>query len=329
MKRYLLSIICLVVVAALSIGGIILATSEDQSSWPDFNAPSNTSNSITTGPSKPNPLAPKVIPDAVRDYGWRIGDIIEVQLFIKQMPGTRVDTHSLAIEGDFDMISPPDYVTRDFKDGSRAIRVRFKIQSFQAKDQLLLKTSMVYRNLETGDDVLIEIPAFTPYTSKTWDGRDVIQGADPDYLHLTHLWITGGWILGGIAGAIFFFRLRTKLAQELAQEKRKEMETRRQKARAEFDAVWTRFLEGDYSDENYKEVERVLRRLFLIESQTRDEVAREMGEAHPYRKHTLAIMKLCGKVLYKQRALSETEHFRMKEIFDMIVPPSAPKESVA
>jgi len=313
MKNFMTNVVALVVTVAVALGAIAWVTKNDHTTWPDFN---------TVAPVKTEtPKAPQVVSSHERDFGWRIGDVIPVELYLRQQPGTIVDLHSLAVEGDFEIVENPAFVTRDFKDGSKNIGIKFKIQSMSNAKQLSLKVSMLYRELETGDDKLISIPTFAPFTSPTWDGRDVIQDGKPEYRHEGHLLWTMGYILAGIAGAIFAFILRRKFVQAIKEEKQRVWDTRRRIARREFDEAWARFENGDFSIENYKSVARCVRKLFRIESKVMREIERELGDGHPYRVQTLKILKITGKLLYGSQPLTRDEHYSLKTIFDEIVPP--------
>lgn len=313
MKTILTNVVALVVCVALALGGLVWLTKSDQTSWPDFSA---------VAQNIEEPLAPLVVSDFNRDFGWRIGDIIPIQLYLHQKPGTVVDLHSLAVEGDFDIVDPPTIVARDFKDGSKDISVKFKIQSMSPAKKLTLKVSMLYRQLSNGDDKLISIPAFEAFTSPTWDGRDLIKDGKPDFIQGYHMLWTVLCIVCGLAATYGALYLRRKFIDAVVIEKKKDWETRRQTARREFDEAWARFEAGEFRIENYKAIVRCLRKLFRIESKVRREIELELGSAHPYREQTLKILEITGKVLYEERALTRAEHNSIKDLFDQIVPPT-------
>lgn len=321
MRKLISFLVLIVAVMGFSLAGVVLVTRSDQTRWPDFDAAAVAADAPA--------VTPLVIPAYERDYGWRTADVIPILIFIKQQPETVVDLHSLAVEGDFDIITEPDIVTRDFADGSRWIRVRFKIQSMKVDKQLALKTSMLVRIRETGKDQLVAIPAFMPYTSPTWDGRDMIQDGDPEYQHGLHNWVTLAYVLGGIVGILVLRHLRRKwLSQNNTARSLSGWETRRQIARRDFDIVWEKFENGDYSSANYQEVARIIRTLFLIECKVRHEIEWELGGAHPFKDQTLALLDICGKVLYQQQVLKEHEQNAIKTIFDQIVPARKQPEQV-
>jgi hypothetical protein len=312
MKTILTNVVALFVCVTLALGGLVWMTGDERTIWPDFSAISQNAE---------DPLSPQVVSEFDRDFGWRIGDIIPVQLYLHQKPGTVVDLHSLAVEGDFDILEQPAIVTRDFQDGSRNISIKFRIQSMSPAKKLNLKVSMLYRHIADGDDKLIAIPAFEAFTSPTWDGREIIKDGKPGFVQEHHMLWTLAYILGGFAAATTAFTLRRKFITAVQRADQKAWETRRQIARREFDEAWSRFEAGEYRVENYKAIVRCLRKLFRIESKVRREIELELGGAHPYREQTLKILEITGKVLYEERVLSREEHHSIKDLFDQIVPP--------
>ena len=204
------------------------------------------------------PVAPQVVSVFERDFGWRIADVIPIEIYLKQKPGTFVDLHSLAIEGDFEIVENPTIVTRDFKDGSRSIAVKFKVQSMSAAKKLTLKVSMVYKDVaKNGQDHSIAIPAFEPFTSPTWDGRDIIKDGSPKYIHEYHLVWNLGYITLGFAVAFMAFRWQRKWREEAKAkeaERQRLWHTRRQIARREFDEAWAHIEAGDFDIEHYKAI---------------------------------------------------------------------------
>jgi hypothetical protein len=315
MKNFITNVGALVVCIALTIGGLMWVTKSDQTTWPDFNA----------APAATEPLAPQVVSVFERDFGWRIADVIPIEIYLKQKPGTIVDLHSLAIEGDFEIVENPTIVSRDFKDGSRSIAVKFKVQSMAAAKKLTLKVSMVYRDLAKNEDHSIAIPAFEPFTSPTWDGRDIIKDGKPGYIHEYHLAWTLGYIVAGLLIAFVALRLMRIVREEARAEeaeRQKVWHTRRQIARREFDEAWAHIEAGDFDVERYKDIAKCVRKLFRIQAKVTREIEIELGGAHPYREHTLRIMALTGQVLYHNRYLNDAENKAIKSTFDLIVPPS-------
>ncbi|MGE0265495.1 MAG: hypothetical protein AB7V06_22685 [Candidatus Obscuribacterales bacterium] len=309
-----------VLVVAVLFGSYLYFTRSDRVEWPDFTQVATQSD---------DPLAPLVVARAERDYGWRTGDIVPLTLFIKQLPGTRVDENSLAIEGDFAVVGQPEFLFKEEEDGSRMIRIRLNLQSMAVAKQLSLKTQILYRNLEKGEDYLYTPPAFAPFTSMTWDGRDIIQEGNPHVDTWSDTVVTTLWIGGGLLGAILMIILRKKLRSKTREEHLgRGWSTRREIARQKFDAVWQRFENGDFSQRNYAEISAIVRELFHIQSSGFNEIAWEMGSGHPYLKHTLKILELCGEVIYRDRILHGQEHFAIKTIFDQIVRPEPAEKAV-
>ena len=315
-------LLTLALTATLALGGLVWLTRQDQHAWPDFAAM----------PEGPSATAPKVVSEAERDFGWRIGDEIPVFIYILQKPGTVVDTHSLTVEGSFEVKGEPAVYTRDRKDGSRLIRIQLLLQSFEPAKQLDLKSTMLYRDLATGKDTLITLPAFAPYTSPTWDGRKLIQEGQLHVIYWEETLKTGALIILGLAGAIWLFCLSGKWRQEDEKSSSRPLRgwaKRRLLARRRFDAVWLEISKGDYDEEHYREVARIIRQLFLIESSTLSEVFIEMGDGHPYRSHAMAILEVTDEVLLRGRLLSDHQHNLIQTRFDEIVGPLAKLEREA
>lgn len=310
MKKFIpTNVVALLAVVVIALAGILFITKSDRTGWVDFPAVQG------------QDLTPQVVTVVERDYGWRTADVVPIVLYIKQLPGTRVDMHSLAIEGDFDVVGNPDIVSRDFKDGSKYIRIRLNIQSMKVDKRLSIKMSMLWRDIKEGDDRPLAIPAFQPFTSPTWDGRDIIQDGDPQYWHGTMLIWTLSYLVVGVFGAFFLNRLRKRWIEEEEVEKKRGWDSRRAIARKEFDLAWARFDNGDFSVESYKAVAKCVRKLFRLESKVMREIEMELGSAHPYRVQTLKILELCGKVMYANRSLKEDEHYSIRDTFNEIVPP--------
>ncbi len=307
LKKHTPTLGILFVAMVVTVGGIALVFRSDFRRWPEFQPTDS--------------LTPQVVCHYERDYGWRTGDLIPVEIFLKQQPGTVVDMHSLAVEGDFDIIGNPEIVTRDRKDGSRLILLRFKIQSLSVGKKLSLRMNMLWRDQSTGADKSISIPAFEPYTSPTWDGRDLIQDGSAAYDQGNHLWLNCAYLFGGAFGAGLFFYLSRRLKIAAVEAKSRAFQTRREIARGEFDRAWAAIASGDLNVEHYKSIARCLRKLFHIESKSLREIDFELGSGHPYRQQTLAILGLCGRVMYQKKALSRGEHLALKEAFDQIAPP--------
>lgn len=140
--------------------------------WPEFSATTD--------------KEPQVIVKVERDYAHHLGDLIEVQLFVRQAPGTLIDTNTLSIGGDFELAEKPAISQKDLKDGSTVYRFGLAIQSFRAQKEQVLEGTLSYRVDDKRQDLTIK--PLTLHTSNTWDGRkELMEGADP---RVPVLWYT-------------------------------------------------------------------------------------------------------------------------------------------
>ena len=132
--------------------------------WPEFSATTD--------------KAPQVIVKVERDYAHHLGDLIEVELFVRQSPGTAIDTNTLSIGGDFELAEKPAVSHKDLKDGSTVYRFGLAMQSFRAQKEQVMEGTLSYRVDDKRQDLTIK--PLTLHTSNTWDGRkELIEGADP------------------------------------------------------------------------------------------------------------------------------------------------------
>lgn len=130
--------------------------------WPDFPAATNN--------------VPQVVVQVDRDYAYHIGDLITVELFVKEAKGTTVDPNSVTVGGDFELNSKPVAAQKKLDDGSVVHRIRLKVQTFKVKPEAVLNSTIGYKE---GDKRLdITVPAQSLFWSNTYDGRDKIKEGD-------------------------------------------------------------------------------------------------------------------------------------------------------
>lgn len=276
--------------------------------WPDF------------GPvAKDNPSAPQVVADVERDFGWRTGDRIYVDLYIKQQKGTEVDLNTFAIQGDFEVSGEPDVFTRDRKDGSRLVRYRIPVQAFNLKPDWKLNATMTYRIEGVVDDQLITLPALALHTSATWDGRKEIKEESAKPVFEYDLFVNAAIILGGIALLVVSIKVYRRAASGIDDPPVLVSLSPRSIARRDFLAVWALITSGDVREENYKEIERIVRRLYRLEARTMREVKWELYN-HLHRDDVVRILTLCDQVLYSRHFLNEAEHDEIWQAFNRMVP---------
>lgn len=302
-------------VLLVSMGGLAWFYWGQRTIWPEF-APVASENSQDS-------LSPQVVAEYERDFGWRTGDRVTIDIFIKQQPGTEVDLNTLAIQGDFEVSGGPDIFTRDKKDGSRLIRLRLPVQAFNLKPNWQLNATMTYRVHGQVDEHLITLPAVVLYSSPTWDSqRKEIKEDSAKPVFGWDLLVNSAIILGGIVLLIGCVRVIRRAKSGVDEPPLPVILSPRQIARREFLKVWALIMAGHVTEENYKEIERILRRLYRLEARTMREIDWELNN-HPHRVHVVEILSLCDKVLYYRQILDPSEHERIWAAFNIILPDPA------
>jgi hypothetical protein len=266
-------------------------------------------------------LAPEVVVVVDRDYGYRIGDVIPVTIFFKEKAGSEIDLHSMAVDGDFEIVGEPTFFARSAADGSRRLRVEVKLQSFSPVPKLVLNANLSYRVKATNDDVTVTLPALEAYTSNTWDGRDIVQEGKLPFNPGLDPFATGGLVLGGLFGSIFFFSLFLRYRRErpIALEL-KGLPNRFLLARRDFNEIWARMEAGDRSADRYAELSQLLRRLYKVETKTTLEASYFLLYSYNGPIQVADILRTCDRVIYRDEVLSEEDHLGIKAVFDYLVP---------
>ncbi len=268
----------------------------------------------------------QVVMEVARDFGSRIGDPVPVTLYIKQQPGTVVDLHSIAIEGNFEIRGEefgnrPRPYEEVMKDGSKRIRFQVELQSFSVAPSLKASTAISYKVVETNDEFTVTLPALVVTTSNTWDKQDRILTGKLPYLQGWHLVCNSLITLAGLFAAAYFYVLYRRY---LALHPEKLPGARRARrfvlARKRFDEVWAKIEGGDVSTANYVEIERIVRSLYEIESKTTREAGFWFlyGNRGPYQ--AVEILHQCDRVIYLGETLTAEDHQVIRRTFDKLVP---------
>lgn len=348
LSRIFSSLFLVVVSLALVLGLELAVFAPQRIDWPDFSAVSNSAGAPAGAPvapgqagaapgaptqTAPAPLSPQIVTRLSRDFGYRIGDIVPVSLFIKQQAGTEVDMHSIALEGDFEIASEPKVVSEELADGTKRIKADLKLQSFSNAPKLGLKATISYRVLSTNEDFTVTLPGLEAYTSNTWDKRKVLMTGSLTGLYGYDLWVNGALILGGFAMMVVFWGLYRKYRSFLASAyEARPKPPRFILARKAFNEVWAKMAAGDRSAENYVEIERIVRDLYNVKTKTTLEAGYWFLMAYNGPHQVVEILHQCDRVIYGQEVLSEDEHNSIKKIFDKLVPnykPSVIEEALS
>lgn len=306
MKRLIQSFAWTAGVLAVSILALTALYWPKRTVWPDF--------------PQSKDLTPQVVVQVEPDFAWRTADRIPATIFIKQKPGVAIDLSSLAIEGDFELVGNPTIYTRDTRDGSKYLRLDVTLQSLAVQPKLTMNANMSYLVNGNPDPKLVSLPAVELYTSRTYDGRPQRKDGPMAVVHGWHVWTTGLALVVGLAGSIGCVVYLERLKKQ-AREAAAAPLAGRALARHEFELSWQRILAGEDTEEEYKEIARILRRLYRIETRVTWEIPFELGDNHPHLKQILGIHKLCDRVLYKGAPLTAPEKGEIRRQFDEITLP--------
>lgn len=120
---------------------------------------------------------PQVIVQITRDYGYRTGDLIEIDLYIQHNANVEVNPAAVSLSGDFE-VAGNQVTTTKMDDGTVVHRVRLTVQSFKVARQLSFQSSLTWKQGDTRQELVV--PEKKLHTSLTWDGREELQeGDDP------------------------------------------------------------------------------------------------------------------------------------------------------
>jgi len=295
----------LVILAAVSLLGYEYWANEVV--WPEFST------------NQASAQAPQAVLKIERDYGWRTGDVLPVELYIKETPGTRVDLAAITMQnqaGDFevrDALSPVR--TKSDDSGAHLIKAKFSVQSLNYGETRSLSLTLPYRVLATAETNTIQAPALVVHMSKTYDGRLDIQPLRTEMLSpVWDYWQNA--LLFLLAAAMIFADVYLKSLHALLN---RPAVTVTDQVRSTFDDVWRRLESGDCSKENYEELERLVRRLFNLEPQTRGQIELQVSTVHHrFEYEIITIISLCDKRLYDHKDLTAEEHGLIRDAFQRI-----------
>lgn len=272
--------------------------------------------------------APQMIVEVEPDFSWRTGDLIPVHIYIKQQAGTSVDLNNLELEGDFEPDIQAEVYVLDRKDGRRYIHINAVLQSFKVDKKLGLQVKVPYLVSGQKERQLAVMPVLELHTSLTWDGRQELKDGPLAAVQGYHYVRSALWLVAGLGGFVGYVLLVLKFNRRALQPAAVEL-NRWERARVDFDAAWQLIDSGVGGEEPYRDIVRIIRRLYHIESRTVAEIPWELGHNHPHMKEILLIMRCCEKVLFSHATLTQSEKQAMRTAFDTIVMPSKKKAALA
>jgi hypothetical protein len=292
-------IVCYVAVLIGSVAGLAYATNYlyDHYRHTHVNLP-------TFPPTENN--EPQVLVELEPDFSHRTGDHIPIVIYIKQFKNVIVDVKSLVLEGDFEIAK--EYPVEKFEneiDGSTCYKIPVVLQSLFTDNKLVSQLSFTYRLAGERHHQLVHLPIIELYTSFTWDGRKELK--EEPFVPETgnHWWWTLGTLTYGVIGlittgivAIVRKRRERRHSQSLSKVKL---------ATAKFNAVWAKIEANDYSVDNYRQIEQIVRDFCGAHSQTLTELL-EGTYVYMRREHLRQVVRLCQDAIYVPRQLTPEEN---------------------
>lgn len=274
--------------------------------WPDF--------------PQPQGAEPQVVVVVEPDFGYHIGDVVPVDIYVRQPQGTHVNVDAMALEGDFEVRGEPE-ITSDQHGADVYIRYRVKLQSFQAfKPAYTAKISMTYEKPGDRNSYEVKAPSITVGTSNTWDGRDQNQEGPlaPWYGH--HLLWAIAYLAVGLVGFIVSWVAVVRIRRGIPKPKVPATPlTPRQKAKLRFDRVWKKIRAGDQSEANFRVIDVIVRKLERIEHVLLEYVPIAVGDSHPKKAEIVYILTECEKVIFRGGTLSEGELDALEAMFNTFI----------
>ncbi|MBY0548539.1 MAG: hypothetical protein K2W95_14815 [Candidatus Obscuribacterales bacterium] len=310
MKRVIRWSLAVVAVAAITFAAYYFT----RPSWPDFPAT-----------AEKTPQAKVKV--AERDYGYRIGDVIPVELVIRQQPGTRVVVSDMTVSGDFELHEKnPTLQVKEFEDGSALYRVTFKLQSFETKARLSFKAQVSWVELEKNKGEVFDVPETKIGYSMTWDGRKEMQeGSDTRSV----IWYWARAIVPLTFGSVLYLTLIVmavrrwwKARQQVPPEK----------------LIQTRFLvllemvgKDTATCEKYRELEAIVREHWHIQSVPVDELARSLRREPAHRETLQDFLGLTAMAIYPQSEITAEQRLEIVRLGQglkhaLLTPKAKPRE---
>lgn len=297
MKRVIRWSLAVVAVAAIAFAAYYFT----RPSWPDF-------------PATAEKMPQAKVKVAERDYGYRIGDVIPVELVIRQQPGTRVVVSDMTVSGDFELHEKnPTLQVKEFEDGSALYRVTFKLQSFQTKARLSFKAQVSWVETKIG-------------YSMTWDGRKEMQEGS-DTRSVIWYWVRA--VVPLTFGSVLYLTLIVmavrrwwKARQQVAPEKL---------IQARFLALLEMVRQGTATCENYRELEAIVREHWHIQSVPVDELARSLRRDPAHRETLQDFLGLTAMAIYPQSEITQEQRLEIVRLGQsikhaLLTPKAKPRE---
>jgi hypothetical protein len=309
MKAKLLAVVTALILLCSGVGIWVFVKWQNAPNWPDLL-------STTDG-------NPSVYVEVKPDFGYNIGDVLPITIFIKQAPNTVVDLDSIALEGDFEIKGDFTVIRKSNpKTSFEMIAVKLYLQSFTLKDVLKSNVSLTWNKSGTTDYNEVTVPALEIHLSRLYDGRPVPQEGEQLFVTGNHLLVSTILAIIGSAGTIIcavwltYFYANNKLFSQYKKADKRAL------VKQQFEVIWTKIVAGDQSEANFREIAILIRNLLGIQTTVLSKLPALFKQknfiAHGNR--VLFILDRCEKVIYREdKSLSEAELAKLKQAFDEFI----------
>lgn len=264
--------------------------------------------------------SPAAVIKLERDYGYRTGDIVPVEIFLQEQPGMKIDLDSLVFEGDFEVRGDATLQTRTAPDGQSTHYIKVDLQSLAVKDKLESGLSFVWESLadkkihEWRADAAIKVS-----TSPTWDGRPNIRMGDRQLRTGFH-WVYSGAL---IATSLFIMIwcnwviLRYERHGKIYDSSRRRYVNPAAELRARLCSTWQQITAGSTDIQLFTELNADLRKLFGIPTVPVENIPSQLNNslAEP----TQRVLFHCEQVIFGHKSLAPEEMATMNHDLDLIL----------
>lgn len=309
MKRYVLYTLTLLALLVGTVAGALAVSGGDSIDYPNFDR-------------QPEP---QVIVRAERDFAYRTGDPIRFTVFVDQAKGTVVDGLSFAVtdtnDGDMELTSAL-LGSKSLSDGEKILAVQVTLRKWSYEQTFSVRATMSYIVSESGDTNALSVPEITLHMSPTWDGRKTLNQGDSklrgDTRPYLNVVLVGTGLILSLFSWLFIRSARRKNSR--IRSARPRVKSALELAREGFELRRDLILGRDFRLEHYEELERIVRGLFDIETQTTDQVMARLGSERSWAQDdVLSILEGCDKRLYQDCTLTEGEHTSIFSAFEHLL----------
>lgn len=290
-----IGLIALVLAAVLVAALLCIKFVKPAAAWPPF------------PPSQEN--EPQVVVQVEPDFGYRTGDLVLVDLFVKQMPGTKVDISSMAFEGNFEIHGESKITEYQLPDGVKIYRIKLVLQSFAVQRKLNASMSMIWEVEGDPETKEIRQPLLEVFTSYTWDGREQIKDGLLALRKGYHWQISLLILLFSVGGLIWTFRALNRAYKAQQEHGKHQISSQATLCKRRVDAALERIGSGDHAACHYQEIDAALREYLGLENRLLKEIPKSLSQpAHIlYENQIMRSLISCEKVIFGKLSLSEAE----------------------